>query len=57
MLYVLRRERKRLFVPSHVDDLLGLMNSVALWDEMIEGLTQKVTCSKVEHHKSQLGVR
>ena len=44
-----------IFVPSHVDDLLGAMNAIKLWDDMIEGLARRVSFSKVENLGHHLG--
>ncbi|KAL8276687.1 hypothetical protein RQP46_010866 [Phenoliferia psychrophenolica] len=45
-LYVLREGDSFCMIPTHVDDLLGVMNDVSLWERTIEELKKHVTFSK-----------
>ncbi|KAK4701281.1 hypothetical protein P7C70_g4953, partial [Phenoliferia sp. Uapishka_3] len=53
--YIKRKGKDWLIVPSHVDDLLGVMNAIRLWNNMISELEKVVTFSKIDKLSYHLG--
>ncbi|KAK4698344.1 hypothetical protein P7C70_g7936, partial [Phenoliferia sp. Uapishka_3] len=53
--YIKRDGTHWLKVPSHVNDLLGAMNAIRLWDTMVVELERVVTFSKVGNLSHHLG--